>query len=100
MADAALIESLKKDDSDVVRHEAAFILGERKREQKLADEKAAFEALCDSCLFDKSILVRHEGALALAAFGEQAEPYLQAALIDTVKEVRDSATYALQDMAS
>jgi HEAT repeat protein len=98
--DSDLAMALMKDESDVVRHEAAFLLGQRGKERNLEDSDLTLEWLCKGC-FDKSILVRHEVALALANFkGEKSLLFLSRLHLDQVQEVRDSAEYALHQLFS
>lgn len=99
LSDASLIQALNEDGSDVVRHEAAFILGDRMREGLLAQSVLAFKALTVASLFDPSILVRHETALALASFKQHGPQRILAALLtDEAQEVRDSASYAIEEL--
>lgn len=97
--DAGLITALEQDVSDVVRHEAAFILGDRMREGALKSTGSAFKSLCVASLFDPSILVRHETALALANFKKQGSVrFLGFLTSDCAQEVRDSAAYAIEEL--
>jgi HEAT repeat protein len=98
-----LIEALKEDPSDVVRHEAAFVIGEwceRVSEQDRSDiRKEGMLALFRAAETDKSILVRHEAALALAQFRNAAALALLLRLtLDSASEVRSSACYAIEQM--
>jgi len=89
LAPSQLCEALLNDGSDVVRHEAAFLLGEQKSGLHNLIEAAG----------DRSILVRHEVALALANF--PASEVLNQLLLmheDAAKEVRSSADYAIQQL--
>lgn len=99
LKDEDLINTLELDGSDVVRHEAAFILGERMKESTLTLVSVAFQALCVASLFDPSILVRHETALALANFKNNGSlRFLNFLLTDPSQEVRDSASYAIEEL--
>lgn len=99
LKDADILSALTDDESDVVRHEAAFILGDRKREGTLLEIESVFKALGESILEDKSTLVRHEAALALANFDKvESLKFLKFALCDSVTEVRESAAYAIEDL--
>ena len=94
---ALVTESLLRDESDVVRHEAAFILGEKAEDPR---REEILDCLC-SAAADPSILVRHEVALALAKFpSEKSVKQLFKLARDRSDEVSGSAEYALVDMLS
>jgi HEAT repeat protein len=94
-----LRKALRNDRSDVVRHEAAFLLGQAAKE-KIYDLQGTLDDL-DTAASDSSILVRHEAALALANFKAERSVSILARLVtDDAIEVRDSALYALVQMAT
>ncbi len=98
-SDSYVIGVLIEDDSDVVRHEAAFILGDRMHGGTLTKPEEAFGTLCHSAELDPSILVRHEAALSLANFKTAlSKRILERLLFDPAPEVQSSARYALEDM--
>ena len=83
---------LKDDDNDLVRHEAAFSLGQ-------LGFSIGIKPLADAVKNDPSLFVRHEAAVALGVIGsEQARKTLRDALKDESKEVRDSAVVALANL--
>lgn len=83
---------LKNDDNDLVRHEAAFSLGQ-------LGFLSGIEALADAVKNDPSLFVRHEAAVALGVIGsEEARTTLDNALKDESEEVRDSAVVALANL--
>jgi HEAT repeat protein len=87
------------DESDVVRHEAAFIIGDLERQSRLKDSARALDSLCQAAK-DPSILVRHEVALALSKFNRRLQA-LECLLLlarDPVREVYGSANYAIAEM--
>jgi vesicle coat complex subunit len=83
---------LKFDDNALVRHEAAFSLGQLGYTSGIA-------ALADAIRSDSSFFVRHEAAIALGVIGsEEARKTLNEALKDESKEVRQSAVIALANL--
>lgn len=83
---------LKDDDNELVRHEAAFSLGQ------MCDSHG-IEPLADATLNDPSMFVRHEAAIALGVIGSpQAKETLQRALNDPDKPVSESAVVALANI--
>jgi deoxyhypusine monooxygenase len=83
---------LKNDDNDLVRHEAAFSLGQ-------LGYSSGIKALADAVKNDPSLFVRHEAAVALGVIGsEEARKTLNEALKDESEEVRDSAVVALANL--
>lgn len=90
----ALFEVLHKDESDVVRHEAAFLIGD------VAPDAARSVFALSVAALDKSILVRHEAALALAKFTltPESRAVLFSLMSDDSVEVRDSAKFALEEL--
>src|SRR5437667_12037382 len=88
-----VIEALLRDESEIVRHEAAFVLGET----AAPDEEALWALL--RAADDTSILVRHEVALALVMFPEEVSAKCLVKLLkDPIAEVSRSAEYALIQM--
>ena len=83
---------LKNDDNELVRHEAAFSLGQM-------SYSAAIPPLIDSTLNDPSMFVRHEAAIALGVVGNKdAKEALQKALNDPDEPVVESAVVALSNI--
>ncbi len=84
---------LKNDDNELVRHEAAFSLGQM-------SYSSGVEALVDATLNDESMFVRHEAAIALGVIGSDAsQEALVKALDDPDKPVSESAIVALSNIA-
>ncbi|MFN4336852.1 MAG: HEAT repeat domain-containing protein [Candidatus Nitrosocaldus sp.] len=80
---------LLNDPNALVRHEAAFSLGQM-------GYASAVDALIHAMLNDESQFVRHEAAIALGVIGsEHAREALMKALKDESREVRESAEIAL-----
>lgn len=97
----SLEASLSCDASDVVRHEAAFILGDLQKAAQLIASESALLGLCRAADNDPSVLVRHEAALSLAKWpGEAAVKALVKLCSDVSAEVRSSAAYAITEMLS
>ncbi len=83
---------LKNDSNELVRHEAAFSLGQMGYSIGVAP-------LEDATLNDPSMFVRHEAAIALGVIGSQnAKAALEKALDDTDKPVVESAVVALSNI--
>lgn len=83
---------LKNDENELVRHEAAFSLGQM-------CYSSAIEPLADATLHDPSMFVRHEAAIALGVVGaKEAKATLEKALNDPDKPVVDSAIVALSNI--
>ena len=83
---------LKDDYNALVRHEAAFSLGQ-------LGYTGGIAALADAVRSDPSLFVRHEAAVALGVIGsEDARKTLDAALNDESEEVRESAVVALANL--
>ncbi|HUT06642.1 MAG TPA: HEAT repeat domain-containing protein [Nitrosopumilaceae archaeon] len=83
---------LKHDENELVRHEAAFSLGQMCLSSGIAP-------LADSTLNDPSMFVRHEAAIALGVIGsKEAKDTLEKALKDPDKPVVDSAVIALSNI--
>lgn len=83
---------LESDKNALVRHEAAFSLGQ-------LGYPAATTALSNAVKSDPSYFVRHEAAVALGVIGsEDARETLNEALKDESEEVRESAIIALANL--
>jgi HEAT repeat protein len=83
---------LKEDSNELVRHEAAFSLGQMCL-------RSGISPLEDATRNDPSLFVRHEAAVALGVIGSQdAKATLQKALEDSSEQVRDSAVVALSNL--
>ena len=83
---------LKNDPNELVRHEAAFSLGQMCLRSGI---KPLEVATCN----DPSLFVRHEAVVALGVIGSQeAKETLQKALQDSSEQVRDSAVVALSNL--
>ncbi len=84
---------LEKDPSPIVRHEAAYILGEK-------ENKLAVKPLIDAIESDTHKIVIHEAALALANLGKlgypESEKILQHLLDHPDGDVADTAQIAIQ----
>jgi deoxyhypusine monooxygenase len=83
---------LKNDSNELVRHEAAFSLGQM-------CFRSGIKPLEDAVRNDPSFFVRHEAAIALGVIGSQeAKETLQKALTDSSEPVRESAVVALSNL--
>ncbi|MDI1495717.1 MAG: HEAT repeat-containing PBS lyase [Cenarchaeum symbiont of Oopsacas minuta] len=83
---------LKDDPNELVRHEAAFSLGQMCFTSGIAP-------LAESIRHDSSMFVRHEAAIALGVIGSKdAKNILKEALNDPDKPVIDSAIVALSNI--
>ena len=83
---------LKDDPNELVRHEAAFSLGQM-------CYSIGVKPLEDATLNDPSMFVRHEAAIALGVIGSKdAKNVLLKALDDPDKPVVDSAIVALSNI--
>lgn len=83
---------LENDKNALVRHEAAFSLGQ-------LGYPAATASLSNAVKSDPSYFVRHEAAVALGVIGsEDARETLNEALKDESEEVRESAIIALANL--
>lgn len=83
---------LKEDVDELVRHEAAFSLGQ-------LGFRSGIKALSDAVKNDSSLFVRHEAAVALGVIGsEDAREILITALNDPSEEVKKSAIVALANL--
>jgi vesicle coat complex subunit len=83
---------LKNDPNELVRHEAAFSLGQMCL-------RSGIKPLEEATSNDPSLFVRHEAAVALGVIGSQdAKETLQKALHDSSEQVRDSAVVALSNL--
>jgi deoxyhypusine monooxygenase len=83
---------LEDDKNALVRHEAAFSLGQ-------IGYQTAMPALFNAVKSDPSYFVRHEAAVALGVIGsEEGREILNEALKDESEEVRESAIIALANI--
>jgi len=83
---------LKNDANELVRHEAAFSLGQM-------CYSSGILPLEDATKNDSSMFVRHEAAIALGVVGSKsARETLEEALNDPDEPVRDSAVVALSNL--
>jgi len=83
---------LKNDPNELVRHEAAFSLGQM-------CYSSGILPLEDATKNDSSMFVRHEAAIALGGVGSKsARKTLEEALNDPDEPVRDSAVVALSNL--
>ncbi len=83
---------LKNDPNELVRHEAAFSLGQM-------GHQIGIKPLEDATKNDPSMFVRHEAAIALGVIGSKdAIRTLQVALHDVDKPVVESAVVALSNI--
>ncbi len=83
---------LKFDENELVRHEAAFSLGQ-------ICLSSGIPPLADATLNDPSMFVRHEAAIALGVIGsKEAKNALEKALNDPEKSVVESAVVALSNI--
>ena len=83
---------LKNDPNELVRHEAAFSLGQM-------GYSSGIKPLEDATKNDPSMFVRHESAIALGVIGSKdAIPTLEEALKDPDKPVVESAVVALSNI--
>jgi len=83
---------LKNDPNELVRHEAAFSLGQM-------GYHIGIKPLEDATKNDSSMFVRHEAAIALGVIGSRdAIPILQESLNDADKSVAESAVVALSNI--
>jgi deoxyhypusine monooxygenase len=83
---------LKNDENELVRHEAAFSLGQM-------SYSSVISPLADATLNDPSMFVRHEAAIALGVVGNKAaKETLIKALNDPDVPVVESAVVALSNI--
>jgi len=83
---------LKDDTNELVRHEAAFSLGQMCYSNGIVP-------LEDATKNDPSMFVRHEAAIALGVMGsKKSRETLESALNDPDEPVRDSAVVALSNL--
>ena len=83
---------MKNDPNELVRHEAAFSLGQMCYQSGILP-------LEDATKNDSSMFVRHEAAIALGVIGSQnSKETLEKALNDPEESVRDSAVVALSNL--
>ena len=87
-----IAQVLKNDESELVRHEAAFSLGQM-------CYSSSIQPLNDATLNDPSMFVRHEAAIALGVVGsKEAKETLEKALDDPDRPVAESAMVALSNI--
>ena len=87
-----IAQVLKHDENELVRHEAAFSLGQMCL-------SSGISPLAESTLNDPSMFVRHEAAIALGVIGsKEAKDALEKALNDPDKPVVESAVVALSNI--
>ena len=87
-----IVKVLKNDINELVRHEAAFSLGQM-------CYSSGILPLEDATKNDSSMFVRHEAAIALGVVGSKsARETLEEALNDPDEPVRDSAVVALSNL--
>jgi len=86
----SIVHRLLSDSDANVRHEAAFIISEMQEQGKAPGD--ALAALCIAT-HDRSVLVRHEVALAFGAFprSRPAEIAIRLLCIDESEDVQSSA---------
>lgn len=83
------------DDNQIVRHEAAFVLGELRETGRIAEGVGA-AALLKAATCDKSPVVRHEAAEAIYCFNSASvDQILTQLLCDEVEDVRVTAAISL-----
>ena len=83
---------LKDDSNELVRHEAAFSLGQM-------CYSSGIEPLADATINDPSMFVRHEAAIALGVVGsKESKRILEKALDDKDTPVVESAIVALSNI--
>lgn len=91
----ALLEALRSDDNAVVRHEAAFILGQFS-ERLGDDEQGVIQALMAAAAQDVSTVVRHEAIEALGWFQRPQVVVFVATLVESsCHDVKDTAIVSL-----
>ena len=87
-----IAQVLKDDPNELVRHEAAFSLGQM-------GHSTCVGPLADATLNDPSMFVRHEAAIALGVIGsKESREALESALKDPDRPVVDSAVVALSNI--
>ena len=83
---------LKNDSNELVRHEAAFSLGQM-------CYSSGIKPLADATINDTSMFVRHEAAIALGVVGSrESKAILERALDDKDQPVVESAIVALSNI--
>ena len=92
---AFLSRVLTDDPNSVVRHEAAFALGELRGSGRIGSDSGA-EELCQAALHDRSIVVRHEATEALYGYaGQFVDDTLKLLLSDPSDEIRETAAISI-----
>lgn len=93
--EATLVHTLRHDPDGIVRHEAAFVLGELYSRGAICGDRA-ISALCHAARHDRSVVARHESAEALSVFSlPLATETLTALLTDPIPDVVATARIAL-----
>jgi len=86
----AIVKCLREDPCEIVRHEAAFVLGETASHDIIKDLKY-------SIINDKSGIVKHECLLALGTIAnDETIPFLEEQTLSPAKLISESAKVALQ----
>lgn len=89
---AHIARVLHNDSNELVRHEAAFSLGQM-------GHASCVDHLADATLKDPSMFVRHEAAIALGVIGSnKSRIALESALLDSEEPVVESAVVALSNI--
>jgi hypothetical protein len=95
LVEAFAARILLEDVNPVVRHEAAFVLGELRETGRIGDELGR-SALQTAAIADPSPIVRHEAAESVYCFrGESVDAVLQKLLHDETEDVRLTAAMSL-----
>lgn len=95
-----LVSVLISDPHLVVRHEAAFVLGELYARKRIPGG-VALKALCDVSKSDTSVVVRHEAAESLGNFDDPlACQTLNELMFDPNEEVVATARLSVERLAS
>ena len=91
-----LVEVLGKDLDSIVRHEAAFVLGQLKKFGRI-EGKISAQALCRAACDDESLVVCHEAAEALHSFEEEVVKFtLEQLLHHENRDIRATAVISLE----
>lgn len=87
---SAIYKTLKNDPCEIVRHEAAFVLGETASRESIINLKTAV-------IEDLSVIVKHEGLLALGTIAnKEVIPFLEEQKKSRISLIRESAKIALE----
>lgn len=91
-----LVAILSEDPNGIVRHEAAFVLGEL-YERHIISGDLALQALMRAARCDASVVARHEAIESLAAFrGDQVRDLLLELASDRNDDIAKTAAIALE----